>query len=351
MDCSVASKEANIQEDNGHHSSSTISEVGPQVKQQHHLPKSKHPTLTFQEVASLFQEPHIFTGYRPPERPWGYYLASLFWLHNETVNVWSHLLGVALVVAQTLMFGQEVDYLHEPRAWPVLGFSFGCCVVNLLSSMAHLLHSKSALHHVIFFLGDYAGITVFTFGSGMAGMYSCSHPHMYRLLENVFLPCGVLFSWLGFVLILRVKLQLSDHAHTIKRKRVILGVIVAKCFLFFLSLSGRYYDCLLDENCSLSSLNHITIVFALFAVNGLLYAMHCPEKWFPGKFDCLGHGHQWFHVSTLLTQVLEFNALREDIIRLQVARHAAPRLVSIMSALVVLLVLEGITVFGFKKAN
>ena len=34
-------------------------------------------------------------------------------------------------------------------------------------------------------------------------------------------------------------------------------------------------------------------------LSGLLFSAHQPERAFPGKFDIWGHGHQWFHLSTL----------------------------------------------------
>ena len=54
--------------------------------------------LTSDETPSLFCEPYIHTGFRRINEPYSYYLKSLFYKHNETVNVWSHYLGAAYIL-------------------------------------------------------------------------------------------------------------------------------------------------------------------------------------------------------------------------------------------------------------
>jgi len=49
-------------------------------------------SLTIDEVPDVHKEPYVLTGYRPPQQPWRFYLMSIFSQHNETVNVWTHLL-------------------------------------------------------------------------------------------------------------------------------------------------------------------------------------------------------------------------------------------------------------------
>ncbi|CAM4959066.1 unnamed protein product, partial [Rotaria socialis] len=50
--------------------------------------------LTFKDVPPILIEPFILRGYRSTHQPWSYYWKSLFHKHNETINVWSHLIGI-----------------------------------------------------------------------------------------------------------------------------------------------------------------------------------------------------------------------------------------------------------------
>ncbi|KAK1880426.1 Membrane progestin receptor alpha [Dissostichus eleginoides] len=49
-------------------------------------------TLKESEVPTYFRERYVSTGYRPLNQNWRYYFLSLFQRHNETINVWTHLL-------------------------------------------------------------------------------------------------------------------------------------------------------------------------------------------------------------------------------------------------------------------
>ena len=62
--------------------------------------------LTHEETPELFCEPYIYTGFRPVNKPYLYYIKSLFKKHNETVNAWSHYLGAIY----TLSWAFRLDF-------------------------------------------------------------------------------------------------------------------------------------------------------------------------------------------------------------------------------------------------
>lgn len=304
--------------------------------------EEEHKTLNDTEVDMIFREPFIHAGYRPPGKPWGYYLSSLFWVHNESLNVWTHLFGCCLVIIRALMFGSELDHFHDPRSWSVLGFAFSCVMNNLLSASAHLLHSKSPRHHAVLYIIDYAGITIYNLGNAVGSMYSCSGSFMYRTLEGIFLPVSVFLCWASFLVMARSRLVYHDQI-TFKRKVVLIIVMVGNCIFMALPMGCRYVQCFKDPSCTLSSLNHINVCFLFFALDGLCFAAHCPERWLPGRFDLLGHGHQWFHLLVMVTQQLQFHAQHVDIVQLQHTTHVSPSLKSISLSFVVLIVAEVLT--------
>ncbi len=62
------------------------------------------PTVRDVDVPPLFRERFILSGYRPVGLSLRSYVLSLFQIHNETLNVWSHLLAAICVVMRFMMF-------------------------------------------------------------------------------------------------------------------------------------------------------------------------------------------------------------------------------------------------------
>lgn len=62
------------------------------------------PTVRDVDVPLLFRERFILSGYRPAGLSWRCYVLSLFQIHNETLNVWSHLLAAVCVVMRFTIF-------------------------------------------------------------------------------------------------------------------------------------------------------------------------------------------------------------------------------------------------------
>ncbi len=59
-------------------------------------------------VPLLFREAHVRGGFRPLQRPWWYYLTTVLHLHNESVNIWTHVLALVLMVAKLVKFSFTV---------------------------------------------------------------------------------------------------------------------------------------------------------------------------------------------------------------------------------------------------
>ncbi|KAL8583809.1 hypothetical protein ACOMHN_036444 [Nucella lapillus] len=289
------------------------------------VPRPDHNTLTHRQVDFMFVEPHILTGYRLTNQPWRYYLRSAFWLHNETLNVWTHAIGCLCVLTRTWALCRALGGFWNPRSVPVLGLALGCLLTNLLSSLAHLLHTKSQRHHYVLYFMDYAGITFYNLGNSIGSMYSCSHPLMFAQLDGVYLPIIVALGWGSFVACALARLRFKGH-FSVRRKVILVMVFVTKAFFISWPIAGRYVDCLRDPQCSLASLHHITVVFVFFTLDGVCFLAHAPERWWPGKFDIWGHGHQWFHALTVVTQQLQLHALHVDLVTLERGHHAADSL-------------------------
>lgn len=153
------------------------------------------PTLPRMSVPKLFHEPHVETGFRQTGQPWCYYLCSLFQVHNECMNCWTHLLALIMVTVRIWHFSLERDMLHDPYMWPLGAGLLTIVLLYLCSSGAHCFSNKSEMVHYTCFMIDYAGIGLYGLGSGIIHYWYCLHEDMFGCFPHRFAaPMGILLS-------------------------------------------------------------------------------------------------------------------------------------------------------------
>ncbi|KAK3593966.1 hypothetical protein CHS0354_040703 [Potamilus streckersoni] len=264
------------------------------------------PTLSASNVSMVLHEPSILAGYRLPNQRWLYYVKSLFQLHNETLNVWTHLIGALLIVHRLHIYSGEYDYLTDPHSWPVLAFGICSIMCDFTSSCVHLFHSKSPYIHYIAFMVDYIGATIYSFGSGMLLYYVQSDPHLYNIFGHWFLAIIAIVTVLNFLVLCGAKVYYGEDPSNLKRKYFFLGAMAFEFFTCSIPVVPRFIYCVQnDEDWASTAVECIVMTMFLFFLQSLAFSAHQPEKTWPGKFDIIGHGHQIFHILTVLTQMYQ----------------------------------------------
>ncbi|XP_071119105.1 membrane progestin receptor alpha-B-like [Haliotis cracherodii] len=304
-------------------------------------------TVAARNVAPVFREPFILTGYRLQDQPWCYYWKTLFHVHNESVNVWSHVLATLLILRHVWSFSQTFDFIEDKYSWSLIGFSLGCFLGTLLSAIAHQFHSKSVWWHYVLFMMDYGGVTLYTFGTGIGCMYICSQRYMYAVMEPVFLPLNVFFSWFTFYVCCRAKLKFASTNNS-TRYVFMIAALLLYALVISIPIFARYTECMTTPGCSLASLNHLTMCFLLLAICAILFSCHAPERLAPGRFDLLGHGHSLFHLLCLVTISMQMKGVRVDI-QAGAAAHTNPNLGNILAAYAVLISAQVLTLVTLRK--
>lgn len=269
---------------------------------------STQNTVSSDKIPLLYCEPGVSSGYRLEHQPVHFYLKSVFQIHNETINIWTHMIACLLVMIKTYSCVQSI---HDPRYAAVI-YCFGaCCILyTTLSTIAHTVHSKSPKFHYTCFQIDYMGIGYYTLGSSFLVYYTGCHENYYAIFQHVFLPSVVVMSWVGFVCCCIAKLRYR-RPYPFQRKLWNLCSFGFQCTVVYSVIIARYYDCFMNK--TLPSLNHHTIVCIYILSSIVFFSSHIPEKFFPGKFDILGQGHQIFHVLCSLGTLEQFEAAMIDI--------------------------------------
>ena len=150
-----------------------------------HSTKAKE---AWQEISDWQREnKYILGGYRPEQADYKAILASLTFAHNETCNVYTHLIGALLL---PLVATATMQYLGEPRFLNVMsmdyfvfGAFFSCAEVCLvLSTLFHLMGCHSYPAEQFWHGMDMLGIIICivgTFFSGINFIFLCEEGLQY----------------------------------------------------------------------------------------------------------------------------------------------------------------------------
>ncbi|KAJ1260161.1 hypothetical protein BS78_10G211400 [Paspalum vaginatum] len=281
-------------------------------------------------------------------------LRSAFAWHNETLNVWSHLGGfllflylavaeeavsaagaadagvgaapglVTFVLASanasweattsnsSLAFagnknlsallgsgGHGHGHGHAVARWPRTVFLAGAMTCLAVSAAAHLLACHSRRFSRLFWQLDYAGIAVMIVASFFPPVY---YAFLGRALTQL-----VYLSAITVLGLLVVALLLAPARSSPRLRHLRAGLFVSMALsgvlpaLHALCLNWAHREC------------HLALALELamglvYAAGAGFYVARVPERWSPGKFDCVGHSHQIFHVLVLVGALTHYAA-------------------------------------------
>ena len=120
-------------------------------------------TTSINEAPDFLKDnPHIQNGYRY-QMPIQSTLATMFSWHNETLNIWSQLIGFVLFFILFIRFAFNYKTGHKVPKWPLIVFQCGVMFCLIVSAIFHLLLSISKTYYDTWRKIDYCGIIVVMF--------------------------------------------------------------------------------------------------------------------------------------------------------------------------------------------
>ncbi|XP_063078653.1 membrane progestin receptor beta [Engraulis encrasicolus] len=285
------------------------------------------PTLAASEVPTLFREPHILSGYRPAGQPWSSYLLSTFQWHNESMNVWTHLLAAPLLLLRcwSLLEGAGGPWrlLGDVAALPLVLYVVSALTYLACSVAAHLLQSRSELTHYSVFFLDYVGVAVYQYGCALGHYFYGSEPRwrddiLGGLMGAVYLPSAALLAWMSCACCCFAK---AHYRRPYPPRRKVVQLIPTG-LAYVLDISPVAHRLLVagdwqrDDDGALG-FHAAQVVFFMMAA--MFFSYPFPECCLPGHCDIIGHAHQLFHFFLALCTVCQLEALFRDFL----ARRAA----------------------------
>jgi len=150
-----------------------------------HTPLASHISLLFISHQDMMPEwakdnELIIQYYRNPTPCYYSAFRSMFFLHNEFFNIWTHLLGCILVLFMSNHALTKLDdkaFHGERTAWIVFTISALFCLGT--STAYHLLRHHSEKIYRLTTVLDYIGIATLIFGSFFSALYCKFLYHVY----------------------------------------------------------------------------------------------------------------------------------------------------------------------------
>ncbi|XP_034676719.1 heptahelical transmembrane protein 4-like isoform X2 [Vitis riparia] len=307
--------------------------------------------VEYHSLPGYLRDNEYILGHYRSEWPLKQVILSIFTIHNETLNVWTHLIGFFLFLSLTIYTAMRVpevvdlrSFQHLPdflrRAdlhnirwhvlellsnclperfsptnqtsecvlcavkegaanliaplmfqpitrWPFFAFLGGAMFCLLSSSICHLLSCHSERLSYIMLRLDYAGI---------AALISTSFypPVYYSFMCNPFF-CRL---YLGFITIFGIATIIFSLLPVFQNPEY----RTFRASLFFgMGVSGAapiLHKLILysDQPEALQTTVYEIVMGAFYGIGALIYATRIPERWKPGRFDIAGQSHQLFHV-------------------------------------------------------
>ncbi|KAI4132712.1 MAG: hypothetical protein LQ338_000541 [Usnochroma carphineum] len=262
-------------------------------------PPSGALLLTYTSLPAWHQDnAYILSHYRPaPANSLAKCLQSLLYLHNESVNIHSHLLGCFVFlfvgIALYVLEGRGDEQVRRSDV-AVFGCFFAGVVACLgMSAAYHCVGCHSERWARWANRGDYVGIVGLIWGSFVPSLwygFGCEG------------EAGRRWGYLGMITILGIACTVVSVTPKFRTPQwrpfragmfVAMGLSAVIPVLHGLKLYG------LQQMNDRIGLSWLVLQGFLYVLGAGIYAARVPERFKPGKFDIWGSSHQIFHVLIL----------------------------------------------------
>ena len=269
--------------------------------------------LCIEDIPDWYKDnQYILTKYRNTDRNYLYYLKSVFKLHNETFNIWTHIFGAILF----LYIGISLNiHYHTLSSWTsylsINLYVFSVFITFFFSSVMHTFYPKN--HNVCKNLQklDYTGINMQIFSSMGTFIY-----YAFYCESQIQIIYYSLILITGFINTIITTLNvLTDHRYRwIRITSFSFSIILFLVPIIHRSLlNNKNY---LEKKSFNDELVYFTISTIIFLLAFLIFVFRIPEKCNPGKFDVFLHSHQIFHLLAVIGSLVLYrgfvNVMEKD---------------------------------------
>ncbi|KAK0715400.1 mPR-like GPCR protein [Lasiosphaeris hirsuta] len=257
--------------------------------------------LSYQDIPKWQQSNrYLLSGYRAPSGSALACLASALFLNNETINIYSHLVGGFVFALLPIYFQLAFDP-PLADAIAVAIFLEGVAICFLLSALFHTFENHNPSVSNFFHHLEHLGIVILMWGAGISMIhYGFLCDARLRTTYWTLMSCAA--GSCAAVTFLP-KLRTPQYHCWKVATYTSLGLtglvfITHGLVVFGWETQNRRMPFLWMAAMAVTNL-----------IGALMFVTRIPERWFPHKFDLVGCSHQIFHVAVIVAACLHFVTL------------------------------------------
>lgn len=248
--------------------------------------------------------PHILSGYRFHSSKVECF-TSVFTFSNELVNIWSHLIGLIIVLSIAFYFYPLNPNFHLSTNADMLVtavFFFAACKCLVCSTLWHTMNSIADQPLMeCFACVDYTGISLLVAASIVTTEYTAFYCEptsrwIYILLTMSLGIGGVILPW-------HPTFNRADWAW-IRVAFYVTLALTGFAPLAQLTYTRGFAWCLYFYAPVMKSI-------LVYFVGACVYASQVPERWRPGLFDYCGGSHNIWHLAVLGGILFHYVAMQD----------------------------------------
>jgi adiponectin receptor len=228
---------------------------------------------------------HITSGYRRPCDNVSIALASMFTLHNETINAWSMVFGVITISILTSIHPDPsmFHYLHIIALWIHLPLSFVYHTMTCSPKYSMTLRKLDVIGVLIA-----SDIIAFTLSGLVFGFM-----HFMTWFLSICGFCLIVYQYYNFYV--KTTQKSIDNESRLQTAKILgLAVVIYNVPIIYLLVAPK-----------IASYVKLLCCIEVIAVSSaaILYVTGYPESQYPGRFDLVGNSHNLAHILLVIQQL------------------------------------------------
>jgi len=272
------------------------------------IPACVWKVVPFDSLPSWLKDnEYLIHGHRPPMPSFSKCFGTMFRMHTETWNIWTHLIGVVMFCVLALcVYVFRMSSIGE-LPWEeqmVTGvFFLGAIACLCFSFLFHTFSNHSEDVARLFCRLDYSGIAALI----TCSCIPCYYFSFYCATFSRYLHIIVLIVLCSLCMVFCLLKRFSTPEFRVVR------TVMFVSFGFYSFIPGiqivvQHGFSYADTAYALSGLLQMASVY----VSGAgLYAARIPERFFPGKFDIWASSHQLFHICVLIAACIHYDVIND----------------------------------------
>ena len=248
---------------------------------------------------------YILTGYRPFERSKCYYCKSFFKLHNETINIWTHMIGMFLFAGLLGYINTDSNLaLYTGQAILMNVYVISCILTYGFSAIMHTFYPISEFVCSSLQTLDYLGIGLQIFTTMQVFIYYSFY--CQPTLSLIYMNLTGALNIISLIILTNKKFTSNEY----KKVKVLCFVMQVGVFLIPLIHRLILYNNDSYDKVIKGEMGYFLAAFVCFIMCIVFYLGLIPERFYRQTFDIFGSSHQIFHILSVSGSVLMFLGLK-----------------------------------------